>query len=162
MLKSGDQDVSPAEERNDMEKWSLFAEEALRNDAVIEESSTDSREIPSSSGAGNVETPLSKVLVGERTSPFRGIRSVYGGDGLPDMHSPTSGFIPPNSELLLVPARRSLSGVFGGSEGHPKADVFDPSWNRDTLRSFSAGPSQPLDPHYPSSPHISVGFGRPS
>jgi hypothetical protein len=160
MSKPGDQDVSPAEERSDTEKWSLFAEEALRNDAVIEESTTSFREIPSPSGAGNVETPLSTDLVGERTSPFREIRPVYGGDGLPEVRSSSSGFIPPNSELLLVPARRSLSGVFGGSEEHSKADGFDPSWNRDTFRSFSVGPSQPLDPHYHSSPHTSVGVAR--
>jgi hypothetical protein len=148
---------------------SHFAEEVLRNDAVHEEPTTVSREIPSPSGAGIVKPPLSKDLVGGRTLPFREIRSMYGGDvdtissvggRLPNVRSLSSGFVPPNSELLSVPARRSLSGVFGASEIRLNVDGFDPSWNQETLRSFSAGQSQPFDPPYHSSPQTSVGVAR--
>ena len=137
------QNDSTAGERTNAETRSYFAEDVLRNDAVTEESSTGLQEILLSSGAGKAETPLSKNLVGERASPSREIRFLSGGgvdtfysmEGpLPEVRSFSAGFVPPNPEMRSVPARRSLSGVFGAPEIRLKADISDPSWNRETLR----------------------------
>jgi hypothetical protein len=163
------QNGSTAGERTNAETRPYFAEDVLRDDAVIEESTTGLQEILLSSGVGNVETPLSKDLVGEGTSPLREIRFMYGGgvdtfssmEGrLPEVRSFSAGFAPPNPELRSVPARRSLSGVFGASEIRLKADGYDPSWNRETLRSSPAGQGRPFDPPYPSSPQTPGGDAR--
>ena len=127
----------PAGERNVAENWAHFAEEVLRQEDAKEGSATGPPEILLPSGTGFVETPLSKDLVGEGTSRLRGMRSF------------SPGLVPLNPELLSVPARRSLSGVFGAPEIRLTSDGFDPPWNREMLRSASAGQRQPSDLSYP-------------
>ncbi len=119
----------PSGERNAVENWAHFAEEVLRSDAAIEESPMGLQEILLPSGTGIVKSPpFSKDLVGERIGQLQ------------EMHSFSSGFVPPNSELLSVPVRRSLSGVFGA----PGVRL-----SSETLRSFSAGPILSSDLPFP-------------
>jgi hypothetical protein len=117
----------PAGERNATENWAHFAEEVLRLEDAMEESTTGPPEILLPSGTGFVETSLSKGLVGEGTSRLREVRSF------------SPGLVPPDPELLSVPARRSLSEVFGASGIRLTSDGFDPPWNREILRPASAG-----------------------
>jgi hypothetical protein len=96
---------SSSGERNAAENWAHFAEGVLRSDATIEESPTGLHEFLLPSGTGIVKTLLSEDLVGEGIGQLHEMR--FSSDIGP-------GFVLPKPEPLSVPARRSLSGVFGG------------------------------------------------
>ena len=133
---------SSSGERNAAENWAHFAEGVLRSDATIEESPTGLHEFLLPSGTGIVKTLLSEDLVGEGIGQLHEMR--FSSDIGP-------GFVLPKPEPFSVPARRSLSGVFG-APGIPLSS--------EKLRSSSTGPSQSLDLPFSSSPPIPGGDKR--